>query len=91
MESEQRHTSGGRERPAAPEQPDDGFEEGLEQRPDTPEEQLEPDFARGLAAEEPTEEPKPRFSRGEEEFPGSPENEAERRFSEGLERGTGDD
>ena len=88
MESESSHTSG-RERPAGPEQPESGFEEGLEQRPDTPDEQREPDFARGLASEEP--ETKPRFSRGEEELPGSAENQAEGRFSEGLERGSGDD
>ena len=89
METESGRTSGDRERSAAPEQPDSGFEEGLEQRPDTPDEQREPDFARGLTSEET--ETKPRFSRGEEEFPDSAESEAEGRFSEGLERGSGND
>jgi hypothetical protein len=88
MEGESRHTNGERDRPAAPEQPDAGFEEGLEQLPESPDERAEPNFARGLDEGHP--DAKPGFGRGEEMKPGSRENEAERRFSEGLERPDGD-
>lgn len=84
MEGESRHTNGERDRPAAPEQPGTGFEEGLEQLPESPDEHAEPNFARGAGEGHP--EVKPRFSRGEEVEPESPENDEERRFSEGLER-----
>ena len=42
-------------RPASPEQ-HDSFEKGLDHKPDTPEENLDPDFARGVSKEEPGEE-----------------------------------
>ncbi len=84
MEGESRQTNGERDRPAAPEQPDSGFEEGLEQLPESPDDRAEPNFARGVDEGHP--DVKPRFSRGEEVEPESRENEAERRFSEGLER-----
>jgi hypothetical protein len=69
--------------PAKPEQ-QESFEKGLDHEPDTPEENLEPDFARGQRHGEPGEEG--RFSEGEEELPDSPEKHVERRFSEGIER-----
>ena len=69
--------------PAKPEQ-EDSFEKGVDQKPDPPEEDLKPDFARGLREGEPGEEG--RFSEGEEELPDSPEKHVERRFSEGIER-----
>ena len=77
-----------REHPARPEQgADDGFAEGIDHKPDTPEEELEPNFARGIADEEPPgTERHPRFSDGQEELPDTPEKEVERRFSEGIER-----
>jgi hypothetical protein len=72
------------EHPAAPEQTDEGYETGYDQKRDTPEEELEPNFARGIA--EPDTEERGRFSEGQEELPDTPEKEVERRFSEGIER-----
>jgi hypothetical protein len=69
--------------PAKPKQKD-SFEKGLDHKPDPPEEDLEPDFARGQRHGEPGEEG--RFSEGEEQLPDSPEKRVERRFSEGIER-----
>ena len=74
------------EHPAKPEQTDDeGFEQGYDQHRDTPEEELEPNFARGLSEEPPGGERHGRFSTGQEELPETPEKEVERRFSEGVE------
>ena len=70
--------------PAKPEQ-QDSFEKGHEQKPDSPEENLEPDSARGQRHGEPDEE-EGRFSEGQETLPDSPEKHVERRFSEGIER-----
>ncbi len=74
--------------PARPEQGDDGgFAEGTDQEPDSPEEQLEPNYARGIAHEDaPASERHGRFSEGAEQRPDSPEKDIERRFSEGSER-----
>ena len=69
--------------PAKPEQKD-SFEKGHEEKPDPPEENLDPDFARGQRHGEPGEEG--RFSEGQEDLPDSPEDKVERRFSEGIER-----
>jgi hypothetical protein len=75
------------EHPARPEQPDTGFEEGFDQERDTAEEQLEPNFARGISHEDPPgTEHHGRFSEGHEEQPETPEKTVERRFSEGTER-----
>jgi hypothetical protein len=76
------------EHPAKPEQTDEGFETGYDQRRDTPEEELEPNFARGISREDtPERERHGRFSRGQEETPeDTPEKVVERRFSEGVER-----
>ena len=70
-------------RPASPEQ-HDSFEKGFDHKPDPPEENLDPDFARGVSESEPGEEG--RFSEGIEETPDAPEKHVERRFSEGIER-----
>jgi hypothetical protein len=70
-------------KPARPEQRD-SFEKGLDHKPDPPEEELDPDFARGVREGEPEE--KRRFSEGVEASPDTPEKEVERRFSEGIER-----
>jgi len=76
-----------REHPAKPEQTRGGFQEGYDQRRDTPEEELEPNYARGISHEDPPgTEKHGRFSEGQEELPDSPEKEVERRFSEGIER-----
>ena len=75
------------EHPARPEQVHEGFQTGYDQARDTPEEQLEPNYARGIAREAPPgTERRGRFSEGQEELPDSPEKEVERRFSEGIER-----
>jgi hypothetical protein len=81
MERDPKHTH-----PAQPDTPDSGYAEGVDHKPDTPEEELEPDFARGVAEEDPERlEHKGRFSEGAEELPDTPEKNVERRFSEGIE------
>jgi hypothetical protein len=70
-------------KPARPEQ-EDSFEKGHEDKPDLPDEDLDPDFARGEREGEPGE--PGRFSEGIESNPDSPEKKVERRFSEGIER-----
>ena len=74
------------EHPKHPAKPQQGesFAKGIAQEPDSPEENLEPDFARGVREGEPGEEG--RFSEGAEQLPDSPEKNVERRFSEGVER-----
>src|SRR3954447_2880019 len=75
------------EHPARAEQTDKGFETGYDQERDTPEEKLEPNFARGIADESlPEEHRHGTFATGEEQLPDSPEKDVERRFSEGIER-----
>ena len=70
--------------PAQPDTPDSGFAEGVDHKPDTPEEELESDFARGVSEGPEAElEHKGRFSEGAEELPDTPEKPVERRFSEG--------
>ena len=73
--------------PGQPQQPENGFGEGLEHEPRTPEEEREPDFARGQRHTEDEEELEHtgRFSEGVEEIPEEldPEKTAEGRFSEG--------
>lgn len=77
-----------RDRPAAPQQPEDGFEEGLDHKPDSPEERHEGDFAEGQEKEPHDPRRHPRYSEGQEKAPETPEKEAERRYSEGQEKGT---
>jgi len=72
-----------KDRSATPEQ-QDSFEKGHEEKPDPPEENLDPDFARGQAAEEPGKQN--RYSEGIETTGDTPEKEVQRRFSEGIER-----
>jgi len=77
----------GDEGPARSEQTDEGFETGFDQDRDTAEEQLEPNFARGISDEDaPGAEHKGRFSEGQEDLPETPDKTVERRFSEGTER-----
>jgi hypothetical protein len=74
--------------PADPVQTDAGFAEGIKSKPTTPEEQLEPDFARGIReGPESDAEVRRRFSEGvEQERPNASDKTVERRFSEGIER-----
>jgi len=76
------------EHPGKPEQPGiEGFEQGYDQDRDTPEEELEPNFARGISHEDaPGTEHHGRFSQGAEQTGETPEKTVERRFSEGVER-----
>jgi hypothetical protein len=74
--------------PGSPEQTggDEGFAEGFDHKPDTPEEELEPDFARGIrTGPEADVEVRRRFSEGIEQEPDTPDKTVERRFSEGIE------
>ena len=75
------------EHPADPDQVNEGFETGYDQQRDTPEEELGPNFARGISREKPPgTERHGRFSTGEEDLPeDDPEKNIERRFSEGIE------
>jgi hypothetical protein len=79
---------GQHEHPAKPEQTDEGYERGYDQRRDTPDEEREPNYARGVAHERPPgTERHGRFSEGQEKLPrDTPEKRVERRFSEGVER-----
>lgn len=71
---------------AAPEQKRTGFAEGVDHKPDPPEELLEPDFARGIRqGPESDAEHRGRFSEGIEQLPDTPDKNVERRFSEGIE------
>jgi hypothetical protein len=71
---------------ARPEQRDEGFETGYDHEPDTPEEEREPNYARGISKEPvPGTEHHGRFSEGQEKLPETPEKKVERRFSEGIE------
>jgi hypothetical protein len=72
-----------REHAAQPPQVDEGFAEGQEIKPDTPEEERVRDFAEGQ--EVVPHEDVGRFSEGQEIEPETPEKVVERRFSEGQE------
>jgi hypothetical protein len=72
-----------RDHPAQPPQTDEGFAEGQEIKPDTPEEERVRDFAEGQ--EVVPHEDIGRFSEGQELEPETPEKDIERRFSEGQE------
>jgi hypothetical protein len=79
------------EHPATPEQ-QDSFEKGVDHKPDAPDENLEPDFARGVRHGPEIElEDLGRFSEGIEEFPDSPEKRIEGDFATGIEGGPPDD
>jgi hypothetical protein len=75
------------EHPAEPQGPRHGFAEGVDHKPDTPDEELEPDFARGIrTGPESDVEVTRRFSEGIEQEPeDAPDKSVERRFSEGIE------
>jgi len=72
-----------REHAAQPPQVDEGFGEGQETKPDSPEEERVRDFAEGQ--EVAPNEDIGRFSEGQEIEPETPEKVVERRFSEGQE------
>lgn len=72
--------------PAAPDQPDHGFEEGFLHRPRTPEERRIGRFSDGIETR-PADDRRGRFSDGIEKLPDTPEKAAEHRFSHGIEAG----
>ena len=76
-----------RDHVAQPSQADEGFAEGQESEPDTPEEERIRDFGEGqeVAPLSEEEEDIGRFSEGQEELPETPDKVVERRFSEGQE------
>lgn len=78
-----------REHPARPEQIDEGFGEGQESEPDTPEEEHVGTFAEGQEVPPRTEEEEHigRFSEGQELEGETPEKVVERRFSQGQDAG----
>jgi hypothetical protein len=80
-----------REHPAQPEQVDEGFAEGQDVKPDTPDEDRVRDYGEGqeVAPLSEEEEHIGRFSEGQEEEPETPEKVVERRFSEGQDAGPG--
>jgi hypothetical protein len=84
MERDTGHTH-----PAQPEQPENGFAEGIEELPN---DEREPDFARGVRQGPEAElEHRGRFSEGIEEFPDSPDKLREGDFATGIEGGPPED
>jgi hypothetical protein len=75
-----------REHPAAPEQLDHGFDEGVGRRPRPPGQRRVGRFSNGIERRPEENRTRRRFSEGIEANPGSPDNAVERRFSEGVER-----
>jgi hypothetical protein len=90
----ERHDEPGKRHSGRPEEEGDdpGFAQGLDQKPDTPEEELEPNYARGISAEiPPGMQRHGRFSDGEEALPDTPEKEREGQFSDSVEDPDRDD
>ena len=79
------------EHPAAPEQIEHGFDEGLGQRPRPPKQRRVGQFSEGIESDPDAPRERGRFSTGAEQRPGDPANATERRFSEGTERNDHDD
>ena len=74
------------EHPAAPEQLDHGFDEGIGRRPRASDQRRVGRFSDGIEGEREKPLKRRRFSEGVELRPESPEDNAERRFSEGYDR-----
>ena len=72
--------------PAAPEQVEHGFDEGLGRRPRPARQRRVGRFSEGIESRPEEGRIRRRFSEGIEARPESPENAVERRFSEGLDR-----
>jgi hypothetical protein len=76
------------EHPAAPEQVEHGFDEGVGRRPRAAAQRRIGRFSDGIESRPDENRTRRRFSEGIEERPDSPHNMVERRFSEGLDRST---
>ena len=74
------------EHPAAPEQIEHGFDEGVGRRPRPPEQRRVGRFSDGIETERQDRLERRRFSEGVERSPETPQKMTERRFSEGLDR-----
>ena len=74
------------EHPAAPEQVEHGFDEGVGRRPRRPDRRRVGRFSEGIESRPDAERRRGRFSNGIEQRPDDPEHAVERRFSEGIER-----
>jgi hypothetical protein len=89
----ERGNPGGHGHRAGPDSPDAGFAKGIGDTPDAPDQEQEPDFARGertMPDRDPAVQGK--FSRGQEQLPEDlPDKTVERRFSEGIEQLPHDD
>lgn len=75
------------EHPAAPEQVEHGFDEGVGRRPRPDSQRRVGRFSNGLDRWPEENWTRRRFSEGVEANPTSPDNAVERRFSEGLDHG----
>ena len=73
-----------RDHPAGPSQPDDGFAKGHTAEGDA-DEDVQPDYARGIDEPHAEKDAEGRFSRGAE-APGTEERSEEGRFSRGIEQ-----
>jgi hypothetical protein len=73
------------EHPAAPEQVEHGFDEGVGKRPRPPSKRRVGRFSEGVEHDSEAPLRRGRFSEGVEQRPESPDKTAERRFSEGVE------
>lgn len=76
------------EHPAAPEQVEHGFDEGVGKRPRPPSKRRVGRFSEGIEHDPDAPLRRPRFSEGIEQRPDTPNKTTERRFSEGAERKT---
>jgi hypothetical protein len=74
------------EHPAAPEQVEHGFDEGIGRRPRPARQRRVGRFSDGIASRPDENRTRRRFSEGVEKRPDSPENAVERRFSEGVDQ-----
>ena len=74
------------EHPAAPEQIEHGFDEGVGRRPRRSSQRRVGRFSAGIETRREEPRKRRRFSEGVERSPEGPENTTERRFSEGLDR-----
>lgn len=78
------------EHPAAPEQVEHGFDEGLGRRPRPKKQRRVGRFSEGVEHDPDSALERGRFSEGVEQHPDDDANAAERRFSEGTERDRND-
>jgi hypothetical protein len=74
------------EHPAAPEQVEHGFDEGVGRQPRPARQRRVGRFSEGVESRPEVGRTRRRFSEGIEERPESPDKTVERRFSEGLDR-----